>query len=134
LKHFAPLWPLLGMQNFDMDLLHPLLYLTLSSIGAMYSGLKECHFGQMMHECVRKKLLAVAFEIEDLDDDFLWLGQARLLTQVAALYFGQKRAFSYAQHLGSVLAAQARRMDLFSAQAQQNSCLQGDDGEPSTNG
>ncbi|KAN0116950.1 hypothetical protein V8E51_002927 [Hyaloscypha variabilis] len=119
--------------NFDMDLLHPLLYLTLSSIGAMYSGLKECHFGQMMHECIRKKLLAVAFEIEDLDDDFLWLGQARLLTQVAALYFGQNRAFSYAQHLGSVLAAQARRMDLFSAQAQQNSCLQGDDGEPSTN-
>jgi hypothetical protein len=44
------------------------------------------------------------------------IAQARSLIQVAALYFGHKRAFSYAQHLGSILIAQARRMDLFSSQ------------------
>jgi len=114
LQHFGPLWPLLSHQGLDCDFIHPLLYLTLTSIGAMYGGTQMAHFGTMMHNRVRQTL-TTALELGDADDDLIWLGQARLLTQVAALYFGQSRAFSYAQHLGGVLVAQARRMNLFSA-------------------
>lgn len=114
LNHFGLLWPLLSRQNLDTSSLHPILYLVLTSIGAMYGGVAQSSYGAMMHNQLRKSL-TMALELEDIDDGSLWLCQARLLTQVAALYFGQAKAFSYAQHLGGLLVAQARRMDLFSA-------------------
>ena len=110
--HFGLLWPLLSRQNLDLDSLHPLLYLVLTSIGAMYGTAAQSSYGRMMHAAIRKTLM-LPLEFEDNDDEFLWLAQARLLTQVAALYFGQPKAFSYAQHLGCLLVAQARRLDLF---------------------
>ncbi|KAH7355203.1 hypothetical protein BKA65DRAFT_395334 [Rhexocercosporidium sp. MPI-PUGE-AT-0058] len=112
-EHFGPLWPLICKHNMENTSLHPLLYLTLSSIGAMYGGHAQSLYGSMMHNQIRKSLTA-PLELEDSKDDFLWLAQSRLLTQVAALYFGQAKAFSYAQHLGGLLVAQARRMNLFS--------------------
>ncbi|KAG4444240.1 hypothetical protein IFR05_000337 [Cadophora sp. M221] len=112
-EHFSPLWPLISNRNMENASLHPLLYLTLSSIGAMYGGHAQSLYGSMMHSQIRKSLTA-PLELEDSKDDFLWLAQSRLLTQVAALYFGQAQAFSYAQHLGGLLVAQARRMNLFS--------------------
>jgi hypothetical protein len=112
-EHFGPLWPLLSPQNLEYNFIHPLLYLTLTSIGSMYGAVSQTSYGSMMHNRVRKSLTA-ALELEDSDDDFVWLGQARLLTQVAALYFGSAKGFSYAQHLGGLLVAQARRMNLFS--------------------
>lgn len=118
-KHFGPLWPLLTFQNLKVNHLHPALYLVLTSIGAMYGGTAACNYGAMIHNSIRTQL-TIAFELDDLEGDFLWLAQARLLTQVAALYFGQPKAFSYAQHLGALLVAQARRMDLFSAAHAQN--------------
>ena len=114
LLNFGPLWPLLSNQGLNCDLIQPLLYLTLASIGAMYGGAQAAHFGTILHNRLRQTL-TMSLELGGVDDDLLWLGQARLLTQVAALYFGQSKAFSYAQHLGGVLVAQARRMDLFSA-------------------
>lgn len=42
------------------------------------------------------------------------LAQARLFSQVSALYFGQSMGFSYAQHLGAILVGQVRRMGLLS--------------------
>jgi hypothetical protein len=96
-------------------LLHPLLYLTLTSIGAMYGGIQSAHFGTLMHCRLRQSLTTGLDFGEFFDEDLVWLGQARLLTQVAALYFGQSQAFSYAQHLGGILVAQARRMNLFKA-------------------
>jgi hypothetical protein len=112
--HFGPLWPLLSPQTVDFDALHPLLFLVLTSIGSMYCGSSASKYGVMMHSQIRSAL-ALSIELGDGDGDFLWLAQARLLTQVAALYFGQPKAFTYAQHLGVLLVAQARRMDLFSA-------------------
>ena len=114
LKHFGPLWPLLTPQDLKVDHLHPMLYLVLTSIGAMYGGAASCIYGTMIHNSIRTQLTS-AFELDDFESDFTWLAQARLLIQVAALYFGQPKAFSYAQHLGALLVAQARRMDLFSA-------------------
>ncbi|KIX92751.1 uncharacterized protein Z520_11603 [Fonsecaea multimorphosa CBS 102226] len=117
--NFGPLWPLLSPQNTEADALHPLLFLTLTSIGSMYGGPAASNFGAMMHARIRVSLCAV-LDFDDAEADSLWLAQARLLTQVAALYFGQPKAFSYSQHLGTILIAQARRMDLFSAKPAEN--------------
>lgn len=114
LEHFAPLWPLLSRHSLDYDTLHPALFLVLTSIGAMYCGPQASGYGAMMHTQIRG-MLTMAIEIEDDEHDFVWLAQARLLTQVAALYFGQPKAFTYAHHLGALLVAQARRNNLFSA-------------------
>ncbi|KIW68452.1 hypothetical protein PV04_04395 [Phialophora macrospora] len=113
-KHFGPLWPLISLRNLELDNMHPLLFLVLTSIGAMYGGRSASSYGVLMHENVRRPL-TLAIELDDGEDNLLWLAQARLLTQVAALYFGQSKAFSYSQHLGALLVGQARRMDLFSA-------------------
>ena len=113
-EHFGPLWPLLSRQTLDFDDLHPILFLVITSIGSMYCGSKASNYGAMMHAGIRSRL-TMALELENDDPDLTWLAQARLLTQVAALYFGQPKAFTYAHHLGGLLVAQARRMDLFSA-------------------
>ncbi|KAJ4185587.1 hypothetical protein NW767_012899 [Fusarium falciforme] len=115
LDHFHPLWPLLSRQNLEPRELHPYLYLVLSSIGAMYDGGPAKEYGSMMHMALCSCLCApLELELEDDGSDHIWLAQARLLTQVAALYFNQSRAFSFAQHLGVLLVAQARKMSLFS--------------------
>ncbi|OJJ01169.1 hypothetical protein ASPVEDRAFT_82707 [Aspergillus versicolor CBS 583.65] len=112
-RNFSPLWPLLRAQDYDAATLHPLLFLVLASIGAMYGTPQESRFGTALHEEIRLALVTPLFNVEEMEQGLLALAQARLLAQVAALYFGQRRAFSYAQHLGAVLIAQARRMDLF---------------------
>lgn len=116
-EHFHPLWPLLSLQQLDYDSIHPLLFLTLSSIGAMYRGRLSCEYGSMMHTALCERLTGpLEFEFDKCDErsNLVWLAQARLLTQVAALYFGQHKAFSFAQHLGVLLVAQVRKLDLFS--------------------
>jgi hypothetical protein len=113
--HFHQLWPLLPRRNLNSGDMHPLLYLTLASIGAMYMGRAGSDCGSFLHNAVRRRVVLPA-ELDESDDHLVWLAQARLLTQVAALYFGQPRGFSYAQHLGTLLTAQARRMCLFSAE------------------
>lgn len=113
-RHFHPLWPLLGRHNLIAGTLPPLLYFTLVSIGSMYGGPASVHFGTLLHVRLRRILIS-GIEFDKPNHDLVWLGQARSLTQVAALYFGQSQAFSYAQHLGGILATQARRMNLFTA-------------------
>jgi hypothetical protein len=117
--NFSHLWPFFARHTFDISQLHPVLYLTLGSIGSMYGGNESSQYGSLMHEHLRDCLAESLFDFQHTDDDSVSLAQARSLTLVAALYFGHKRAFSYAQHLGSILIAQARRMDLFSPQKSQ---------------
>lgn len=114
-KHFWPLWPFTPhfmFQSCDFD---PLLCLAMISIGAMYGTRQASVFGSMLHVRLRDELVNPLLDIDVTRKCMLSLGQARSLTQAAALYFGQKRAFSYAQHLGGTLIAQARKMSLFSA-------------------
>ncbi|KAL3484552.1 hypothetical protein BJX62DRAFT_248345 [Aspergillus germanicus] len=117
--NFEPLWPLFSPQDLQINRMHPLLFLVLTSIGAMY-GDKACSlYGILMHNQIRSCLVQ-PLELDDTDGDFLWLMQARSHTMGAALYFGQPKAFSFAQHLGALLVGQARRMDLFTST---DSCL-----------
>ena len=113
--HFWPLWPLISKYQWDTQEIPPLLYLAMVSIGAMYGGKQASAFGTMLHNRLREEMVRPHFDYDVTDKDTLPLGQARSLTQAAALYFGQQRAFSYAQHIGGTLVAQARRMNLFCA-------------------
>lgn len=119
-ENFWALWPMISAYSFDTNSISPVLYLAISSIGAMYGGAKASHFGVLLHEALRELLCEPMLSSDESDSSSLSLAQARLLTQVAALYFGQKRAFTYAQHLGSVLIAQTRRMDLYSPSRHQH--------------
>lgn len=97
LDHFNPLWPMFSKWRWGEQAFHPILLLTISSIGAMYGSPKDRSFGTSMHERLRRLLAAGLFDLEGPDDDLIWLAQARVLTQVHALYFGQRQGFSYAQ-------------------------------------
>ena len=112
--NFWGLWPLFPLHNFDAKHAHPVLFLTITSVGSMYAGHKASQYGALMHEYLREYLAEPLFDGQGQDDDSLAIAQARSLTQVSALYFGQKKGFSYSQHLGSILISQARRMNLFS--------------------
>ncbi|KAK6440716.1 hypothetical protein LTR95_003049 [Oleoguttula sp. CCFEE 5521] len=113
LRHFNCLWPMFRNGTLSDGNLHPILYLVMISIGSMYGPNLQKHFGTLLHKRLRRLLTASLFDLEGPDSDLIWLAHARLLTQVQGLYFGQKKAFSYAQHLGAILIAHARRLNLF---------------------
>ncbi|KEQ90582.1 hypothetical protein AUEXF2481DRAFT_535555 [Aureobasidium subglaciale EXF-2481] len=114
LEQFQPLWPLLWQPGLELDKLHPLLLLTITSIGALYSGVTSSRYGSLLHEKMREVLLVSPPRTDQTDQENLDLGRAMLLTQVAAIYFEQQHAFSAAQRLGALLNAHAQKMRLFS--------------------
>lgn len=97
MAQFNPLWPMVSQWQLEFERFNPILLLTMASIGAMYGTDDSLAFGSSMHERLRRLLAAALFDLEGPDDDIVWLAQARVLTQVHALYFGQRQAFSYAQ-------------------------------------
>jgi hypothetical protein len=117
--HFHPLWPFVPARGNDTTPWHPLLFLTLSSIGALYSGpTAAAKYGSLMHAKLRVALLDYPIKSDDPEKEVLDIGRAMLLTQVAALYFEQEGAFSAAEQLGARLNAHAHRMRLFTLKKQ----------------
>ncbi|KAI9714537.1 MAG: hypothetical protein M1820_000499 [Bogoriella megaspora] len=115
-ERFHVLWTtFVRRKRSELTRTHPFLYLVMTSIGAMYEGVCGNAYGSMIHERIRLALLSSTCEFAESEQEPLWLCQSLLLTQLQALYFGQRRAFSYAQLLGCILVAQARRMNIFSA-------------------
>lgn len=97
LAQFNVLWPLLNHEQLDAENHHPVLFLVVGSIGAMYGHGLQRQYGTLMHERLRRLLSASLYDLEGPDDGLVWLAQARVLTQISALYFGQHQGFSYAQ-------------------------------------
>lgn len=97
LLRFNVLWPLLNHEQLDAENHHPVLFLVVGSIGAMYGHGLQRQYGTLMHERLRRLLSASLYDLEGPDDGLVWLAQARVLTQISALYFGQHQGFSYAQ-------------------------------------
>ncbi|KAH0198873.1 hypothetical protein KCU99_g7528, partial [Aureobasidium melanogenum] len=114
LEQFQPLWPLLWQPGFERGQFHPLLLLTMTSIGALYSGSASSKYGSLLHEKIREILLVSPPRVDYTDQENLDLGRAMLLTRVAAIYFEQQHAFSAAQKLGALLNVHAQKMRLFS--------------------
>jgi hypothetical protein len=113
--NFHPLWATFprgnGMPPTD---LHPLLFLTATSIGALYSGTSAAaSYGSIMHKRLRVELTHQTSQTDLTESEALDLGRALLLTQVAALYFEHDNAFSAAQQLSATLSAHTHRMRLF---------------------
>ncbi|KAF7190486.1 Nicotinate catabolism cluster-specific transcription factor [Pseudocercospora fuligena] len=113
LSKFHVLWPFLNHEQLDANHHHPVLFLTISSVGAMFGQALQREYGTLMHERLRRLLSASLYDLEGPEDGLVWLAQARVLTQVASLYFGQRQGFSYAQHLNAITIAQLRRMNCF---------------------
>jgi hypothetical protein len=114
--HFHPLWPLIHDTDVELRALHPVLYLTLASIGALYHGTSTAfQFGSMLHTHIRDALLHQNIARGQTPVESLDLGRAMLLIQVSALYFEQGKAFTAAQQLGAKLNAHAHRMQLFTS-------------------
>lgn len=113
-SHFHPLWSLLPNNNASAADFHPLLYLTLTSIGALYSGSNTATtYGSLVHDRVRTTLIHYAHRHGRSEAEALDLGRAMLLAQVTALYYEQHGGFSAAQRLAATLYEHAHRMRLF---------------------
>lgn len=97
LSRFNVLWPLLNHEQLDPDTHHPVLFLSATSIGAMFGQKIHRRYGELMHKRLRRLLSASLYDLEGPEDEMVWLAQARQLKQVASLYFGQNQGFSYAQ-------------------------------------
>lgn len=95
--NFNRLWPMFAESDLSALHLHPVLYLVKVSIGCMYGTAPEKSFGSLLHRRLRQILTRSWLDSESLDEDLIWLAQARLLIQVQGLYFGQQQGFSYAQ-------------------------------------
>ncbi|KXT12694.1 hypothetical protein AC579_3285 [Pseudocercospora musae] len=105
LSKFHVLWPFLNHEQMDANHHHPVLFLTISSVGAMFEQALQREYGTLMHERLRRLLSASLYDLERPEDGLVWLDQAGVLTQVASLYFGQRQGFSYAQHLNAITIA-----------------------------
>lgn len=103
LANFNVAWPLLNQEQLDAENHHPVLFLVVGSIGAMYGHGLQRQFGTLMHQRLRRLLSASLYDLEGPDDGLVWLAQARVLTQISALYFGQHQGFSYAQVRNTML-------------------------------
>lgn len=113
-ENFHPLWPLVPRDASIQTSIHPLLYLTLTSIGALYAGtIAAVSYGSEMHQRLRKILTHRSTRRDTLETHALDVGRAMLLAQVTALYFEQTGAFSAAQRQAATLNAHAHRMRLF---------------------
>ena len=112
-KHFNRLWPLVWQHGLNFEDIPGPLYLTLAMIGSMYAPGNAPAFGFMAHEYISKALMLAPTWRFDADDWAYSICQSLCLTQVAALYFGTKKAFSSAQQLGYILVSQARKIGLF---------------------
>jgi hypothetical protein len=110
--NFHPLWPLVPSERTETASSHPLLYLTLTSIGALYSSSWKATFGSFLHKILRNALVDFQMTKHCIKEEALDIGKAMLLTQVAALYFEQESAFSAAELLGASLLSMAHRMRL----------------------
>ena len=113
-EHFHALWPLFPRRGFDFDSVPPMLYLTMSVVGSLYAGEGGSHYGWLLHENLRMALMTAPFVYHESGSCPEWLVQSMLITQMTILYSGQTRAFSYAQHLGSILGTECRKMNLLS--------------------
>ena len=113
-EKFNCLWPMLSDQQVDLETMHPLLYLTIVSIGAMYFR-DGVNFGSVIHENLRTLVLASSPMFVGMKTEPLWLLQSIHIHEAGALYFGHSRAFSVSQQLGSMLIFACRRLNLFSS-------------------
>lgn len=119
--HFHPLWAMVAEEPDLETRIQPLLYLCITSIGALYSTSRAAvNYGSILHNKLRDVLIHYSFPPEQTEAEALDTGRAMLLTQVAALYFEQNGAFSTAQRLSATLCAHSHRMRLFTTKEIRN--------------
>ncbi|KAJ6150569.1 hypothetical protein N7471_001768 [Penicillium samsonianum] len=89
-ENFYNLWPISWRQGFDYDLVEPFLYLTMTSIGAMYAGSSHATaYGMAVHQALRPILLNLCLKCPENSVKMEEIFEALILTEVMSLYVGQ---------------------------------------------
>ena len=80
LDKFNVLWPLLNHEQLDPDTHHPILFLVVTSIGAMFGQEVQREYGSLMHQRLRRLLCASLYDLEGPGDGFspsCWVATGR---------------------------------------------------------
>lgn len=111
-QHFHPQCPLFREQSFDSYEVSPIIFLSIVSIGAHYSGPKAAHYGEMLHTRLQTLFMSTVVTQPQVQHKDIFLVFGVLIT-VGQLLLGKEDAFSYAQQMSSILVVQARKLGLF---------------------
>ncbi|KAH8700971.1 hypothetical protein BGW36DRAFT_425771 [Talaromyces proteolyticus] len=112
--NFSPLWPISWRQGFDHDAVEPLLYLTMTAIGAMYAGCPSAaSYGLILHQELCAVLPDCCLLCADIETKLEAIFEALLLSEIMSLYRGDSQASTYVKHASAILVAHARRIGVF---------------------
>lgn len=113
-ENFSVLWPITWHQGADHDTVEPLLYLTMTSIGAMHA---ECPnaaaYGLALHQELCAVLPNSCLLCPDEEIKLEIIFEALLLSETMALYRGDSQACRFVQQARAILVSHARRLGLF---------------------
>ncbi|BCS20883.1 Zn(II)2Cys6 transcription factor domain-containing protein [Aspergillus puulaauensis] len=112
---FHHMWPIMWRQGFDYDAVEPLLYLTMTSIGAIYAGTSRAKaYGMSMLHSLKAAVVSACLACPEHEDKLDQIFEALLLLAIASLHLGHARTPKYIHQARAVLASHARRVNLFS--------------------
>lgn len=112
---FHHMWPIMWRQGFDYDAVEPLLYLTMTSIGAIYAGTSRAKaYGMSMLHSLKAAVVNACLACPEHEDKLDQIFEALLLLAIASLHLGHARTPKYIHQARAVLASHARRVNLFS--------------------
>ncbi len=112
---FHHMWPILWRQGLDYDAVEPLLYLTMTSIGAIYAGTSRAKaYGMSMLHSLKAAVVNACLACPEHETKLDQIFEALLLLAIASLHLGHARTPKYIHQARAVLASHARRVNLFS--------------------
>lgn len=113
-NNFHALWPITWRQGFEYDDVEPLLYLTMTSIGAMHANSSRAKaYGLEMLHALQPRLLNACLTCPRDEAKMDAAFEALLLIEITSLYIGTSRDLEYIRQASEVLVAHARRIILF---------------------
>lgn len=111
---FHHMWPILWRQGLDYDAVEPLLYLTMTSIGAIYAGTSRAKaYGMSMLHSLKAAVVSACLACPEHEVKLDQIFEALLLLAIASLHLGHARTPRYIHQARAVLASHARRVNLF---------------------
>ncbi|CRG86621.1 hypothetical protein PISL3812_03631 [Talaromyces islandicus] len=113
-ENFSVLWPITWHQGADHDTVEPLLYLTMTAIGAMHTDSPNAAaYGLALHQELCAVLPNACLLCPDEEIKLEIIFEALLLSETMALYRGDSEACGFVQQARTVLLSHARRLGLF---------------------
>jgi hypothetical protein len=113
-ENFSVLWPITWHQGADHDTVEPLLYLTMTAIGAMHAeSPNAAAYGLALHQELCAVLPNSCLLCPDEEIKLELIFEALVLSETMALYRGDSQACGFVQQARAILVSHARRLGLF---------------------